>query len=242
MVSEIKLTHLGQAHKLPFNLTASSEYVEHVMESQIKVSNYIKNHPDALVFLEALTESFSGIPEDEFTVIAKMLFPDGLPDDAAKLDSFQKDYLYNEEAAVRTMNRLGEVKSMYRTISPEQSKVVDSLTPDDDWSHLSEDDWSHIDGIKELAAMECIKEVLEKNPDKNEVILVYGDAHDFSKHCLDYGFQYEKISCVNIEANESSLLSSFGLSRGPCETNERSLSSVDPFETNESSLSSVGLQ
>lgn len=187
MDTGIKLTHLGQCHKPPFNYTAGPEYVEEMIESQIKVANYIKNHPDALVFLEGLTESFSGIPEGVFTLSAKMIFPTGLPDDAAKLNSLQKDYLYNAEAAVRTMNRLGELKSMYRTISPEQSEVVDSL--------ISDGDWSHMFGTREVAAMECIKEVLEKNPDKKEVILVYGDEHDFSKHCLDYGFKHEKISC-----------------------------------------------
>lgn len=198
MDPEIKLTHLGQAHKLPFNYTAGPEYVEKMIESQIKVANYIKNHPDALVFLEGLTESFSGIPEGMFTLSTKMIFPTGLPDDAAKLNSLQKDYLYNAEEAVRTMNRLGELKSMYRTISPEQSKVVDSL--------ISDGDWSHMIGTREVAAMECIKEVLEKNPDKKEVILVYGDAHDFSKYCSDFGFQYEKISTVSSRPtrNESS--------------------------------------
>jgi hypothetical protein len=193
-MSDIKLIHLGQSHKLPFNYKASPEYVEQMVASQIKVATYIKNHPNALVFLEGLTESFWGIPGGGLTRAAKILFPDGLPDDAAKLNSLQKDYLYNGEDAVRTMNRLGDLKSMYRTISPKQSKFVDS--------RISKGEWIHIFGTREIAAMESIKEVMKKNPDKKEVILVFGDAHDFSKHCLKYGFQHEKVSCRSSKSDQ----------------------------------------
>lgn len=141
MTNTIKLIHLGWMHALPFAAEeTTSEYFEDMVKSQIKVANYIKNHPNSLVFLEGLTESYSGIPSNTF--VARMLFPDGLPDDAAKLSSLQKKYLYDMEDAVRTMLYLGELKSIHRTISPEQAEVVDIR-------------------VREKAAVECIQEELK---------------------------------------------------------------------------------
>lgn len=196
----IKLTHLGQIHKLPFGYNASPKHIEETVKCQIKVANYIKSHPKAFVFLEGLTESYSGIPRDEMSSIVRTYFPDGLPDDAAKLNKLQQDMLY-DFGAVRTMNYLGELKSMYRTISPEQSAIVDS--------RIASGDWSDMLTTREKAAMESVQEEMKKNYDLEEAILVYGDFHNFSEHCQEYGFEYEKVKCCagmfEISENSSDL-------------------------------------
>lgn len=185
----MKLTHLGQTHQLPFGYKASPEFIEKMVESQIKVANYIKSHPNALVFLEGLTENYSGIPDEMLSFTAKMIFPNGLPDNVVELNLLQKKFLYDFDGSVRVMNFLGELKNIYRTITPEQSAIVDFK--------ISEGDYNHIFTTREKAAMDCIQEVVKENSAIKEVIVVYGDVHDFAQHCRAYGFEHTKFSCSN---------------------------------------------
>lgn len=188
----IKLTHLGQCHKLEFGLEPSPEIIEEIVESEIKVANYIKAHPDAFVFLESLTENYNGAHLGYSSSVAKITFPNGLPDEAAKLNSQQKNFLSKCQGAVRTMNNLGELNTIYRTITPEQSELIDS--------RIGRGDYTAMLAPRERAAMDSIVEVLkEKNEvdGETEVILVFGDAHDFTGYCREYGFVHEKISCTS---------------------------------------------
>ncbi len=121
-IQTVKLTHLGQMHTIPFGIKPLPETVEAIVNS----ANYIKKHPEAFVFVEGLIENWTGVPNDSMTyVVAKELFPKGLPEDAAKLNSLQKEFLSDKdgESSVRILNRLGALKSMYRTISLEESKI-----------------------------------------------------------------------------------------------------------------------
>jgi hypothetical protein len=193
-VQAVKLTHLGQMHALPFGLKPLPETVEAIVNSQIKVANYIKNHPEAIVFLEGLTENWTGVPNGFMThVVTEMLFPMGLPEDAAKLNSLQKEFLSakNGEGSVRILNRLGALKSMYRTISPEESTIIDSKIFE---AKTLEEASIYMNEPREKAAMDSIKEVLKDNPHVKEVILVFGGSHDFSPYCGEYGFEHEKVN------------------------------------------------
>lgn len=93
MTTEIKLTHLGQLHRCPFDSRVTPEVIELVATSQIKVANYIKAHPKALIFLEGLTESYTGIPGDRLTSVVKIIFPSGVPASVGALNQLQKKIL-----------------------------------------------------------------------------------------------------------------------------------------------------
>ncbi|MBA3602979.1 MAG: hypothetical protein H0W50_04920 [Parachlamydiaceae bacterium] len=194
-VQTVKLTHLSQMHALPLGVKPLPEIVEAIVNSQIKVANYITKHPEAFVFLEGLTENWTGVPTDLMThVVTKVIFPKGLPEDVAKLNSLQKDFLSNidGEGSVRILNRFGALKSMYRTISPEENKIIHSKIVE---AKTFEDALIHINEPRERAAMESIKAVLKDNPHIKEVILVFGGGHDFSRFCNEFGFEHEKVNC-----------------------------------------------
>lgn len=129
----------------------------------------------------------AAVPQDSLMLPVKFLFPNGLPTDVAKLSSLQKEYLSGKdgEGAVMTMVRLGELKSVYRTISPEESEIIDSK--------IFEGKFSFIYEPREMAAMKCIQETLKHNAHIKDLILVFGSSHDFSRYCINYGFQHEKV-------------------------------------------------
>lgn len=187
MQLEVKLTHVGQFHKVLGQHSIDEKILNGVVESQIKVANYIKSHPKAIVFLESWYDNYSSSDMGPMKFIAWKIFSGKLPDDISKMDLQQKEFLY-EMGAVITMIYLDELKKVYRTISPSQSELVDS--------RIAQGDLSYMYKPRELAAMDSVKEVLESNPEIKEVILVFGSDHDFSKHCMDYGFQHEKVDCT----------------------------------------------
>lgn len=193
-VQPVKIIHLGQANILPFGVEPCHEVAERIVNSQIKVANYIKKHPEAIVFLEGFVVNWSGIPDDSMTYEVARLFPNGLPEDADKLTLPQKKFLSEKAGAVTILNRLGQLKSIYRTISPEESKINHSkLFETEDSFYMYES--------RERAAMASIQEVLKDNPSIKKVILVFGNAHDFSPYCHKYGFEHKKISYVHRKVN-----------------------------------------
>ena len=188
-MNTIQITHLGQSHRLPGDLQPSPEILELVVDSQLKVANYIKEHPNALVFKEGLIENQFGINEHEVSFLAKFLFPHGLPNDSSKLSSEKKEFIYNM-GAVGIMNCLGELTTIYKTRTPEENADIEFLIDKGEDHRL-------ILAFEEKSAMNCIQKVLKKKTNVNEVILVYGDFHNFESYCGELGFKYEKICCVS---------------------------------------------
>ena len=61
----MKIIHLGQLHKKPFGHKPTKEFLECVVDSQLKVIEYIKTHPDMPVLHEGLSENYQGVSHDE---------------------------------------------------------------------------------------------------------------------------------------------------------------------------------
>lgn len=207
-MNTVKLTHLGQMHRLPFGIKPSPEIANQIVESQIKVANYIKEHPNALVFQEGQTENLLSVPFNDMTFFVRdILFPQGIPDDISKMNAMQKEFLstYGESMAP-TLLRMGELKALYRTNTPKEFNAIHReaqegylkalMGPKEEAEERSLRAVIKNSPKVERAAMECMQEVLKHNPNAKEVIIVFGDKHDFSMLCKEYGFEHEKISCL----------------------------------------------
>lgn len=181
----LKVIHLGQVHpRRNRNLTDS--HIKRVLNSQIKVAQYILKHPNTLVFVEGLAENYLSPASEEFQIRAKKLFPEGLPDNPNDLNLFQKYYLYTWRA-VRVLFYLGLINSLFRTTTQIEKELV--------VKHVEAGEQNYIFGPREKIALNHIEEVTKRSPQKR-VILVFGNAHDFSEECNLHLFAYEKISCL----------------------------------------------
>jgi hypothetical protein len=88
----MKIIHLGQLHKKPFGHKPTREFLDCVVDSQLKIIEYIKTHPTIPVLHEGLDVNLQGGNFLE-TVKARAIFPNGIPEKSA-LNKAQKEYLY----------------------------------------------------------------------------------------------------------------------------------------------------
>lgn len=180
----MKIKHLGQRHALPFGYTPSSECIDSTVTCQLKIANYISSNPEVPVFLESLTEDShegSGPVADAI----KILFPNGIPSDFNKLNQTQKKIIY-EYGAVMLLHLLGKLKNIYKTITADFAAKIDAGMLAGNWY-----------ATREESAIEEIKLFATRSPSIEEVILVYGDAHNFTDYCKKNGFEYRKISLAS---------------------------------------------
>lgn len=184
----MKITHLGQLHKKPFGHRPTQEFLECVVDSQLKVIAYIKAHPDVPVLHEGLSENYYGVRPDE-KLKAQMIFPNGIPGKSF-LTHIQKEYLYNN-GGVFALFYLGELEKVYKAIHPEVSVVINQGVANGNLSLILEP--------RQREAIACAQEVMLSNPSTQSVILVFGDSHDFQRYASEYPVEFEKVSLVDQE-------------------------------------------
>ena len=185
----MKLIHLAQVHKNPYNEAKidSGEFNECV-SSQLKIANYLIRYPLCHVIAEGVIDtSLVGLnaKASAAKVYLNKIFPTGFPEAPEELTDMQKKLLYSFGASF-IMFGLGKIK-LHRSTSPQFEKLyIESSTH---WSPL---DHIHLFEEREKEAMTCIQEIIfDEEP--NEMILIYGGAHDFSSYCDKLGYQYERI-------------------------------------------------
>lgn len=203
-----EVIHLAQTHRLPPDIKPLPAFKESVIESQIKISAFIKANKDAAVMLESLYEDLTpGVRQEmlkkkiSMAAVAEQIFPHGLPDTPTRLNELQRDFLY-EYGAVQVMYYRGDIRHVHRSTSPEEQAkneaAVKKCGPDrygENWPLMIERD-------KELRALifdareRIVIDAAQQLKDKGEkkIILVYGAAHDFTGSIKEReGFNLTKV-------------------------------------------------
>ncbi|MBY0377203.1 MAG: hypothetical protein K2Q33_01400 [Gammaproteobacteria bacterium] len=187
----MKIIHLKQRHAVARFLSEKPESLmsmELVLESQLQIAEYLRKlKPNTPVFLES---SPLDHPNKEFiTKLVRDHFPNGLPETVSALSEPQKSLLYQNGAA-DILYYQGLLKDVYQTTTVEYALEVET--------RVRAGDMSHVIGPREEMAMTFIQALRVARPEVEEVILVFGRAHNFTELCQQYGFKYEAIDTLFI--------------------------------------------
>ncbi len=205
----LTLIHLGQVHKIPGKVP--DEFRKAVVNSQIKIVEYLRKEKIVAVIAEGLFEDanpalFKALDDPakvNMLGVAKLIFPKGIPADLSKLSDLQKEFLY-ENGAAMSMWFTGELKEVYRSIRPEASKAIDAKIAaagekkyGKAWPVMIGKDKELSDLIfkqRDEAALEEVARVQKTGALK--IALIFGQAHDFSgiAKARFKGVRFEKIA------------------------------------------------
>lgn len=129
--SDVKITILGQVHKLENNYCTEEECKE-IEESQFTILKELKNNLGALIFLESISSDFT--PEllindgcnKTLSETANEIFPSGnVPNEFDLLTNEQKMFIRTIGGA-ETAFYLGLINVIHKTISEEDQNRIDS--------------------------------------------------------------------------------------------------------------------
>ena len=180
---KIKVTHIKQYHAphplLENKNTYSLRDVDLVAYSQFNVAKAILSHDlqNTIVLVEGYYDDLSQEDVPSSVKEAKMRFPDGLPDEYSDLTIDQKITLAKGGASLLLC--LGKIVGIFKTCSEEESKEIEekTLLRHRNLSQFHKD----ILGPREQSALKHAKQAAVKTG-KSNVLIIYGQGHDFSKH------------------------------------------------------------
>jgi hypothetical protein len=159
-----------QAHMLS-NLGDSGGYLtdeEQVASSQFHVAQTVLAHPNAKVVHEGYSKHIHQVSPKVKNEI-ELEFPDNFPAEYDSLTNNQKDILA-KYGACKVLLTLGKIDSIH----PSESQT----TKEENRKKAQKGDFTFTFGSREKEAVEhCIK----VGEDKGEVLLIFGDNHDFDK-------------------------------------------------------------
>ena len=189
-----RIIHLPQSHSTDYAQRISVGQKDAIMESQFKIAQYIDRRPDLPVFSEQATESTISINDFSQDIQHKLLqkgasyFPNGLPENFTDLSDVQKEKLMSLGGEFIQVMR-GKTKTLHSVVgSLERREKL--YAPIDAWFKTVKPTTTgyplEIAEIvyteREREALNQIKNHLEKNPKQQDVILIYGANHDFTRH------------------------------------------------------------
>jgi len=184
-------------HKQPFGAQPLPKVFDETVRSQFKVAKEIIKHPGCPVLKEGLIENVSDSAVYPLAkVVKEILFPNGFPKHFNELTEVQKDFLYEEGAAI-TLFYLGEIPSIYKSIHKEVSDVIDKQISEQ--ITIGEDKIEVVTKYipqRDMEAIECAKEAAIQhfgNFESATVIIVMGKHHDLKPYCDKEGLEYEVI-------------------------------------------------
>jgi len=196
----MRIIHIKQLHKLPFEIKASSEVLNATIHSQFMVAQELKKHTRCPILREGLYEDASDASSNPLSDVAKMFFPKGFPTNFHELTSLQKEFLY-DQGATFTLFYLGEIPSLYKSIHRDVSDIFDN--------QIAEGAYEKISAPREIEAIECAKEAAINyfgKKDDATVIIVFGGFHDFKPYCDKEGFEHEVVDArvvLSVQQNET---------------------------------------
>ncbi|WP_133127396.1 hypothetical protein [Legionella nagasakiensis] len=200
----MKVIHLGQLHKLPFEYGPTDDYIQTFLQNQLEIAQYLRLHSKSPVLLEGLAHT-SEHHTERMSRVVQALFPNKIPIHMAELNKMQRGFLY-QIGSVRTLHYLGELTKIHRAIHPEKLKEMQKTATSGDSSTILHS--------REEEAIICLQEVIAHEEELvHEVILVFGDFYDFNPHCKKHGYDYEKISCGEPENKNAPKESDVSLKR-----------------------------
>lgn len=187
----MKIIHIKQRHKLPFDIKTSPEFKESTVRSQFMVAQEIRKYPGCPIVAEGCSDDISDATSHLFSEVAQLVFPKGFPTNFDDLTTQQKDFLYDQGAAW-VLFFLGKIPSIYKSIHKEADitlaqGVLEGFKAEKIYPSLN------------LEAIACSKEAAIKHFNQLDgitVILVYGYHHDFKPYCEKEEIEYETINTV----------------------------------------------
>lgn len=205
-----RILHFPQMHWRP-EFRDNPLAIDQVARSQFDLAHFLVENPEYVVFKEGLFEdigpkAYADQEKDprSLVLVARMIFPRGIPNKFDELSNLQKEFLA-EIGAGLTLFYLGTIKEIHRTITPDESHRIDGAIEKkaSELGGLSSSILAQHPEIsrlifhdREMAASQEVKSFLEKkNTDsKAKVLLVFGSAHDFSAYFTHYSFSVSR-SC-----------------------------------------------
>ncbi len=148
----VRIIHLGQRHSSEFD-KHDLKNKDYVIESQLKIANYIKEHPNALVFVEWQTKNCNKSNNFKSSCFSS-IFPNGIPENSAELNKLQKGILA-DILAPNLMRSIGKLDDVYKVISAKQSAIIHTEIRKNNYTFLFNE-------VREKAAMKSIKKILKK--------------------------------------------------------------------------------
>lgn len=192
----MKIIHIAQFHKIPFGAKPFPEVFDGVVRSQLSVARFIRQNPSFPVLVEGVYKDYEISENPILSFTAKMVFPDGIPEDFNALSSLQKDFLY-DYGGPKTLLFLREIPVIYKSARKEIMENIDRK--------IKEGDAEYLLHPREREAIDCAKEVKANKLGDMEnatVYLVFGAGHDFKKYCELYG---ENIQIERLETRTDAL-------------------------------------
>lgn len=185
------VVHLPQEHWVP-DYHDDQDTIDRVARSQFEIAHSILKDKRA-VFYESLyadltIEDVTTGPSPTMTDAAIMIFPEGLPNDFAKLNPLQREFLAKEGGAkmLLYLGKVDRLRKVYQT--QEQSDAIDQKISTQSKKYggisnaLKAKDPVILDLIfkqREAAAATEITSYLKANPGKKTTV-IFGGLHDFS--------------------------------------------------------------
>lgn len=194
----IEIVHLQQLRadsSIP-QYDENTDSCNEVVASQFEVATYLKDHLDAPVLDQSLSEDISCENSQDICSKAKQIFAFGLPDYIESLSYLQKTMLYQYGAAI-TLTYMGILPKTYKSLGNEK------IIPQGNLEYLALEN-------AQLAAVEYYGEA------QGEVFLCFDENYDFKQACDVFNYPLTEIDLaqgyqeydLNHNSKESNLISS----------------------------------
>lgn len=181
--------HLPQFHTTEDN---SFEEYEWIARSQFENAHQILEHPHAALIVEGITEKITrrDVKKEKLLMErARFLFPQGIPENFDDLSFSQRNFLANTGAA-QTLLYLGKIHEILPAYSAkEEARIFNEVAEIRSRLNLKGKSGYHIPRIYELVFTErerlTAQSAQKAGKNYDEVLIIYGAAHDFSDDFLD---------------------------------------------------------
>lgn len=170
----------------------TQEWADQTLSSQFRIAQFLQKNSSTPVFSEQIdTDVTLQTASPQFKAMAQSartdLFPQGLPGTLGAMTSEQKQFLMKAGGDAVSLI-LGTVPKLYRVV--ENKSVMDSLISRiTTWIQQNPDVAEYPPQIsnlifqkRETLALEQIKRFFLRSPQTRDVILIFGEAHDFTRY------------------------------------------------------------
>jgi len=200
----LKLERTGHLNRITWSSSSVKDLMETFIKSfkktvlsQYKIASYIQKHPNYPVMQEGVVAtSMAGLEKLEKNRIINH-FGQGIPENSSLLTDTQQELLYIHGGAIISLC-LGVIKRVY----PASHSYIDNVNAIQYPSINVADPigYFHVVELRENETILCAQEItLDLNPEA--IILIYGAAHDFSRHCKRNDYEYIRINmCSDADA------------------------------------------
>ena len=188
-----RIVFLPQVHDSTYTKSPAKD-IEAIARSQCNIAKYIDQRPDLPVFSEQVAEEdyawrkISNAERAVLTKVMKTTFPKGLPPDCSSLSQIESQKFVDNGADFIQLMRQ-KIPVIHRVLK-DAKQAKDIFGPVDAWfngegklsSTYSPAIKKLVFDAREQGALDQINEFFKTHPKQQDVILMFGDDHDFSHY------------------------------------------------------------